>query len=454
MQTEATTFILVSFEGPDRYSLAGGLGVRVAELSRALADAGHQTHVLFVGDPFRPAVEVTGGGRLVLHRWCQWLSKYYPRGVYEGEEAKLRDFNESAPRFIVDELARPALAAGHRVVVMGEEWHTAEVMCRVSDLLHGAGLRSRALLLWNANNTMSFSRINWGRLDYVTTITTVSRYMKHLMWSYGVNPLVIPNGIPRSWLHPLPPADVTRLRASLGRDLVLTKVARWDPDKRWMMAIETVAALKAHGHDSVLIAVGGVEPHQGEVLHRAQELGLVVRPVTIAEPSLAGLARAFADAGPADVLNVRSFVPPVLLRPLYAASDAVLVNSGREPFGLVGLEAMAAGAVAFTGGTGEEYAVHLENAIVLETSDAEEAAWYIRYLERAPSVAENLSREARRTARRFLWDGIVDNLLGKVEFLAMRQGMPVTELPSTPHVRASRAVPATPAASGVLVRAS
>ena len=78
MQTEATTFILVSFEGPDRYSLAGGLGVRVAELSRALADAGHQTHVLFVGDPFRPAVEVTGGGRLVLHRWCQWLSKHYP----------------------------------------------------------------------------------------------------------------------------------------------------------------------------------------------------------------------------------------------------------------------------------------------------------------------------------------------------------------------------------------
>jgi hypothetical protein len=42
---------------------------------------------------------------------------------------------------------------------------------------------------------------------------------------------------------------------------VLTKVARWDPDKRWIMAVETVAALKARGHDSVLIAVGGVERH-------------------------------------------------------------------------------------------------------------------------------------------------------------------------------------------------
>jgi glycosyltransferase involved in cell wall biosynthesis len=116
----------------------------------------------------------------------------------------------------------------------------------------------------------------------------------------------------------------------------------------------------------------------------------------------------------------------------------VLVNSGREPFGLVGLEAMATGAVVFTGGTGEDYAVHLENAIVLETSDAEEAAWHIRYLARAPAVAEELSREARRTARRFLWNRVVDNLLSKVEFLAMRQGMTVTEPAATPHVRGPR----------------
>lgn len=450
MASISTTFIIVSFEGPDRYSLAGGLGVRVAELSRALAAAGHQTHVLFVGDPFRPGREVVGEGRLVLHRWCQWLSKYYPRGVYEGEEAKLYDFNESAPPFVVDALVRPALAAGQRVVIMGEEWHTAEAMCRISDLLHAAGLRSRALLLWNANNTMSFSRINWGRLDYVTTITTVSRYMKQLMWAYGVNPLVIPNGIPRRWLAPLPPADVARLRRSLRRAIVLTKVARWDPDKRWIMAVETVAALKARGQDSVLVAVGGIEPHQAEVLSRAVSLGLAVRPVALADPSPAGLAQAFAQGEPADVVNVRAFVPPPLLRTLYAASDAVLVNSGREPFGLVGLEAMAAGAVAFTGGTGEDYAVHLENAVVLETADAEEAAWHIRCLQRSPAVAEELVREGRRTARRFLWDRVIGNLLGKVEFLAMRQGMPEAAPAALPDPARREAPPRT----GALARAS
>jgi glycosyltransferase involved in cell wall biosynthesis len=76
---------------------------------------------------------------------------------------------------------------------------------------------------------------------------------------HETHPLVIPNGIPRHGLDPLPAVHVARIRDSLKRDLVLTKVARWDPDKRWIMAVETVAALKARGHDSVLIAVGGVD---------------------------------------------------------------------------------------------------------------------------------------------------------------------------------------------------
>ena len=124
MDSAATTFVLVSF----------------TDLSRALAAAGHQTHVLFVGDPSRPAVEVTNEGRLVLHRWCQWLSKYYPRGVYDGEEAKLHDFNESAPRFIVDDLVRPALAVGQRVIVMGEEWQTAKVAWYIRYLERSPGV--------------------------------------------------------------------------------------------------------------------------------------------------------------------------------------------------------------------------------------------------------------------------------------------------------------------------
>jgi hypothetical protein len=92
----------------------------------------------------------------------------------------------------------------------------------------------------------------------MTTITTVSHYMKHLIWAYGVNPMFIPNGIPRNWLHPCPAANLARLRERIGRGRVLTKVARWDPDKRRIMAVETVAALKARGHYRARL--GGTEP--------------------------------------------------------------------------------------------------------------------------------------------------------------------------------------------------
>lgn len=416
------TFVLLSFEGPDRYSMAGGLGMRVTELSHALARAGYDTHLVFVGDPHAPGTEQALGGRLVRHRWCQWISAYYPEGVYAGEEAKRYDFAESVPPFVVERIARPAIESGRLVVVMAEEWQTAETACRISDRLHAAGLRPHAVLLWNANNTTGFDRIDWGRLDYVARITTVSRYMKHRMWSRGVNPLVIPNGIPSRLLRPASPPGTAVLRRSLGKPVVLTKIGRWDPDKRWLMAVEALAELKRGGDDAVLVALGGVEPHKAEVLQRARELGLDVRTVSVREGGLAAYAQAFAAGMPADILDVRSLVPLPLLRAIYRASDAVLANSGHEPFGLVGLEAMAAGAIAITGGTGEDYAVHLQNAIVLDTADPLELAWYVRFLKAHPTVARHIARAARATARRFTWERVLQTLLEKIEFVAARQG--------------------------------
>ena len=52
----------------------------------------------------------------------------------------------------------------------------------------------------------------------------------------------------------------------------------------------------------------------------------------------------------------------------------------------VGLEAMAAGGIVFTGGTGEDYAIPLHNAIVLETSDPKEIEACIMYLEEHPAA--------------------------------------------------------------------
>jgi hypothetical protein len=51
MTPDNTEFVLLCFEGPDPYAMAGGLGMRVDYLSRTLAELGFSTHLFFIGDP-------------------------------------------------------------------------------------------------------------------------------------------------------------------------------------------------------------------------------------------------------------------------------------------------------------------------------------------------------------------------------------------------------------------
>ena len=417
-----TIFVILCFEGPDGYSTAGGLGVRVNNLAVTLARLGFLTHMFFIGDPDRPGEEVRERGKLILHRWCQWISKHHPNGVYDGEEHKLHDYNASIPGFVKENIVKPSISEGKLVVILGEEWHTAEVMCRISDVLYSDGIRNDAVLFWNANNTFSFHRINWGRLSYTTTITTVSRFMKHTMWEWGVNPLVIPNGIPKSLLGDIDAKRIEEVRKAVGAEMVLCKVARWDPDKRWNQAVQTIAKLKESGCRATLLARGGMEPHRGEVMNNARRMGLNIREAWAKDHSFESYLLAISQAAPADIIDIRFQLPSEFLQAVYHAADGVLANSGREPFGLVGLEAMAAGGIVFTGGTGEDYAIPFVNAFVVETADPMEIVGHILYLQDYPEEGARIRRAARVTAHYFTWEAAVENLIAKLENQARIQG--------------------------------
>ena len=420
--TVNTEFILISFEGPDCYSLAGGLGVRMQNLSQTLADVGFTTHLIFIGDPNLPAQEVQGDGHLILHRWCQWISKYHPGGVYDGEEGKLADFNRTVPPYIVENIVRPAVDQDKLVVILGEEWQMADTICQISDLLYNVHLKGKAILFWNANNTISFHRINWGRLNYTATITTISRYMKHIMERMGLNPLVIPNGIPMALLRKVDDRQVTDLRAALGGKILLCKVARWDPDKNWMGAVEATSKLKDMGLNPVLLARGGKEPYGQEVINRALSLHLDVKQAQVNPNEHNGFLDALARAMPSDVIDIRFQLPLDFLVIMYRAADAVLANSGHEPFGIVGLEAMAAGGIVFTGSTGEDYSIPFVNSFMIETSDPMEIVSYIVYLQSYPQQMERMRNSARLTARYYTWEAAVQNLIGKLENQGRIQG--------------------------------
>ncbi|MFH1415168.1 MAG: glycosyltransferase family 4 protein [Elusimicrobiota bacterium] len=419
IKPENTVFVILSFEGPDDYALSGGLGTRVRGLTMNLASLGYETHLFFIGDPDKPGFEKKVDGKLYIHRWCQWISKYHPGGVYDGEENKLRDFKGSVPYFVTDNIVRPAVNDNKTVVIMAEEWHTADTVVALSEHLYYNGLRDKVMLLWNANNIYSFHRINWGALNFVANITTVSKYMKHQMWNWGINPTVIPNGIPDNFFKK--PKDISydrRLHKSTGADIILLKLGRFSPDKRWHMAIRALPILKRKGLKPVLLMKGGNEPFGGEVFYEIRYLGLKVADIYLEDLTIDCLGAALAAAPRADIYNIKPFMSEDLLKPLYYECDAVLANSGHEPFGLVGLEVMACKGITFLGSTGEDYAVPFKNSIVLETEDPKEIVSYIQFLHRNPRRNEEIRKMAHTTAKNYSWKNvIISNLLARLVHL-------------------------------------
>ncbi len=407
-------FHILSFEGPDPYARAGGIASRVDGLVQALVAAGHPTHLWFVGDPSSPGHERRGN--LHLHRWCQWISRYHPMGVYDGEEGKERDFSASLPPFLIEHHLAPAVAAGQHAVVLAEEWHTAHAVLHLEWLLRQRGMHDRVSVFWNANNVFGFERIDWSQLARAATLTTVSRYMRQLMWARGIDPIVIPNGLGAESYTPAPSRHLRELERLVSGRSVLAKVARWDPDKRWLNAIEIVAEMRRLGWRPLLIARGGSEAHGWEVLSRARELGLRVGERAATRPGGPGLLSALTDTENIDVVVLQSHLDPGARRLLFRGAHAVLANSSHEPFGLVGLEAMAAGGVACKGCTGEDYVVPGRNELVLQTNDPREFVSLFARLRNDDQVESQIRRAARRTSRDFAWSQIVGrNLLPRVE---------------------------------------
>lgn len=397
---------ILSFEGPDAYARAGGIASRVEGLTSALAEAGYDTHLWFIGDPNLPAEERAGA--VTLHRWGQWISRYHPGGVYDGEEGKRADYVAALPPYLLDHFIRPHLAdPAHRVAILAEEWQTADAVLHLDGLLANAGLRNRVAMLWNANNTFGFDRVDWARLARACTITTVSRYMRHGMWRLGVDPVVIPNGLPAD-VYRRPSASVVgRFRHAAGRRPVLSKVARWDADKRWLLAVDITAEMKREGKQPLLVARGGMEAHGAEVLNRMRANGLRVVERSLGHGGEEGMIDAVRDTEEADVVLLTTPLDRAASQLLFAGSAAVLANSGREPFGLVGLEGMAAGGIVCVGGTGEDYAVPGRNALVLQTTDPREFIVQFDRLQRHPEEGRALRHQALASARWFAWARIV-----------------------------------------------
>ena len=68
-----------------------------------------------------------------------------------------------------------------------------------------------------------------------------------------------------------------------------------------------------------------------------------------------------------------------------------------------------------------------ENAIALETDDPDEIVGYLLHLQRDPEEREKIRAAGRRTAAEFTWNEAIENLNGKLDYLARKQGIYLEE---------------------------
>lgn len=396
--------VLVAFEGPDRYSFVGGLATRMNDLAAALVARGHSVRHIFVGDPGAPHVQVSGSG-LVLERWGQWISAHHPKDVYDGEEGKYNDLSRTLPPHLAD-LAAEAERRGERTVMLFEDWQTAAAAVGAATLCRARGIH--APMFWNANNTYGFGRVDFPILRRVASITTISRYMRMEMLKVDVEAAILPNGIAERWLRPLPPSDSSSLRNAFGQRPTFVKVARFDRDKRWLWAIDAIAAMRDAGMWPRLIMRGSRSDYAEVVGARIRTRGLNVDRLVLPPTATPRDLAAAISTTTGEVVFLDFFIAERTLRALYAAADGVLANSEKEPFGLVGLEVMACGGIAYVGRTGEDYAVPFGNSIVMQSDDPRELIAADSNLRRRPELAAQIRAEGRATAKRFAWPRILD----------------------------------------------
>jgi hypothetical protein len=124
-----------------------------------------------------------------------------------------------------------------------------------------------------------------------------------------------------------------------------------------------------------------------------------------------GLMQVLRGLEDIDIVNVCSPLDPAGRLVLLHCAAAVLANSQHEPFGLVGLESMAAGGVACIGYTGEDYAVPGHNALALATNDLQEFLDLFEMLRLNPTMDRALRRAGRITAQHFTWLQITHRIL-------------------------------------------
>ena len=360
----------------------GGL-VHTLSLGEALLAAGVDGHLVALGDPaaglFRPTA--------------------LPHTIVPSPPPA--DTLEERVFAAVDalEAGLAVLCPSGPVILHAQDCIAARAACRIRDGHALTGPRPGAVVVRTVHHVDDFTTPaliecqQRAILDADRLLVVSDHWRKLLAADYGVEATVVRNGVdPDRFGHGRPgERQLFRARAGAGPDdfLILT-VGGIEPRKGSVTLLEAMAQLTApaNGHRPVLAVVGGhtffdYRAYRDRALARLSELGLVEGR---------------------DILLLGT-VSEDDLGAWYRAADAFAFPSVKEGFGLVVLEALAAGlpVVASDIPVFAEYLQDGRSALLVPPGDPAALAEALRRLAGDPALRRRLTAGGQPLVARFTW---------------------------------------------------
>jgi glycogen(starch) synthase len=380
--------LMVSWEYPP--VLVGGLGRHVHALAEAMVGAGEEVTVLTrqsADGPPAAAEEVLGGVRVV---------RVPPDPLLLRFEDDLLAWTMA----LNHALTRAGLGVGGQQrpdVVHAHDWLVAHAASTLSHhlrvplvaTLHATEAGRHQGWLPEPLNR-SIHSIEWWLADEARRVITCSAYMRWEVSRLFDVPServdVVPNGLdPLRWRTT--PEQVAAARARWAPDgPLVVYCGRLVYEKGVQHLLAAVPRLRRR-RPAVRVVVAGTGPEAAALHEQARRLRL---------------GRAVRFAG---------FVPDDELAALAAAADCVVVPSVYEPFGLVALEAAAAGTPAVVADVGglREFVLHGVTGLRFPAGDPARLADAVEELLRDEMLGRRLVQQARAAlGRDHTWAGVAE----------------------------------------------
>ena len=372
---------MLSWEYPPR--VVGGIAPHVYELSRALVKKGVEVHVATCDFPGAESFEDIEGVK--VHR----IDSYgYPTPDFATWVSMMnvnlkREASSLIPRYKINLIhAHDWLVASASIGL--KQMFRIPLAATIHSTEHG-----RRNGVHNEYQQMISSTESW-LVQEAWRVICCSKYMtKEITSAFNISDYridVVPNGIDLKIFRAPTNLQDCRGRFATPDEKLVLYVGRLVQEKGVQNLIEATQHLRDLNMKFIVVGEGYLKE---ELIRRVNELGLAQR------------------------VYVTGFLETETIRGLFRTADACVIPSLYEPFGIVALEAMAAGAPIVTSGAGGlgEILEHDKTATFIYNTP-ESIAGGIRRVITDPAYARGLRYEAQLRAESYEWGAIASSTLG------------------------------------------